>query len=175
MENRKGRKSITREKHKKVFGTDYEFIVCSRNRRLPVNDGSIYWQVAEKYNIKDKLMNLLGANDWVAIQGECIGPKVQGNKYKVKEPFMYVFNLITPYGRVPSLKARGIMSVFGFDFVPIVAEKATLPETVDEMIALAHGQSMIGDTLREGLVCRSLDGKQSFKAVDPEFLLKYGG
>ena len=162
-------------KHKHLFRTTYEYIVCSRNRRLPVNDGSIYWQVSEKYRIKDKLMNLIGDNQWVAIQGECIGPKIQGNKYKVQEPFLYVFNLLKPSGREPSLKAKGILSCFDLDFVPIVAESVKLPATVDEMLALAHGDSALGDNLREGLVCRSIDGKQSFKAVDPEFLLKYAG
>jgi hypothetical protein len=31
----------------------------------------------------------------------------------------------------------------------------------------------LGNTIREGLVIRSLDGKTSFKAVDPLFLIKY--
>lgn len=161
-------------KHKKWLKTDYEFIVCSRNRRLPVDDASIYWQVAQKYKIKEKLLNLIGDRDWIAIQGECIGPRIQGNKYKVSEPYLYVFNLIDQNGRAPSLKAKGILSCFGFDFVPIVYEKKQLPATVDEMIAAAHDPSAINpETLREGLVCRSLDGKKSFKVVDPEFLLKY--
>ena len=59
-------------------------------------------------------------------------------------------------------------------FVPIVDTDVVLPDTVDEVLALAHGQSRIGDTLREGLVFRSMDGQQSFKAVDPEFLIHYG-
>lgn len=160
-------------KHVGWFKTTYEYMVCSRNRRLPVNDGSIYWEVSEQYHIREKLMNLLGDNDWVAIQGECLGPKIQKNKYKVTKPQFYVFNLLTPAGRTPSLKAEGIMTTHGLNFVPIVTPKTPLPTTVDEMIRLAHGDSMVGPTIREGLVCRSLDGKKSFKAVDPEFLLKY--
>ena len=162
-------------KHKRLFKTSYEYIVCSRNRRLRVDDGSIYWQVSEKYGLKNKLINLLNGNDWIAIQGECIGPKIQGNKYKVTEPHFYAFNLITPGGRIASVKAKNILSCFDIDFVPIVKEKAVLPDNTEAVLALAHGQSVIGDTLREGLVCRSSDGRQSFKAVDPEFLLQYGG
>lgn len=48
-----------------------------------------------------------------------------------------------------------------------------LPDTVNEVLDYAHGESMLGSTLREGIVFRSKDGKQSFKAVDPLFLLKY--
>lgn len=168
-------------KHKKLFRTTYEYMVCSRNRRLPVKDDSIYWKVSDKYGIENKLRNMIGDQDWIAIQGECVGPKVQGNKYQLKEPRLYVFNLITPTGRMPSMTAKGILSVYDFDFVPIVESKATLPDTVEEMLALAHGESMIEPdegakkpiTIREGLVCRSVDGQKSFKAVDPEFLLKY--
>ena len=65
------------------------------------------------------------------------------------------------------------MEANGLNFVPILETGVTLPDTVDEMLKMAHGQSQIGDTLREGLVCRSTDGKQSFKAVDPEFLMHY--
>lgn len=160
-------------KHKGLFKTKYEFIVCSRNRRLQTDDGSIYWQVAHKYNLEAKLKNLISKYDWVAIQGECIGPKIQGNKYKVTEPAMYAFNLLTPNGREPSVRAKGILACYDIDFVPIVAEKMALPKSVDEMLEMAHGESALGNTIREGLVCRSIDGKQSFKAVDPEFLLKY--
>ena len=42
------------------------------------------------------------------------------------------------------------------------------------MIKYSHGQSKIGDTIREGIVIRSkVDHTKSFKVVDPEFLLKY--
>ena len=167
-------------RHKFLFWHRYEFIVCSRNRRLPVNDGSVYWQVAEKYNLAAKLRNMIGKYDWIAIQGEGIAPKIQGNKYKVPSPRFYAFNLITPEGRFGSIKAKGILSVFEVEFVPIISIDQRLPDTVEEMLAMAHGQTMIppdGEIrprgLREGLVVRSRDGKKSFKAVDPEFLLKY--
>ena len=44
----------------------------------------------------------------------------------------------------------------------------------EKMLELAHGESALGNTLREGLVVRSQDGRKSFKAVDPEFLIYYG-
>ena len=58
-------------------------------------------------------------------------------------------------------------------FVPIITTEYTLPDSIDEVLSYAHGQSAIGDTLREGIVFRSHDGKRSFKAVDPLFLIKY--
>lgn len=97
---------------------------------------------------------------------------MQGNKYKVTEPDLYVFNLITPSGRWGSQQAEIVMQEFGIPFVPIL-NVCTLPKTVEEMLYTAHGDSAIGDTIREGLVCRTPDGRQSFKAVDPLFLIKY--
>ncbi len=84
-----------------------------------------------------------------------------------------MFNLIYPDGRVGSCTAKEICEKQGLKFVPIIATDYVLPDTVNEVLEYAHGQSVIGDTLREGIVFRSSDGKLSFKAVDPLFLIKY--
>lgn len=162
-------------KKRKWFKETYEYIVCSRNLRLWNKDTSSYWSVSERYNMRDVLEKLLGyvGCEWVAIQGECVAPNVQGNKYKVTEPDLYVFNVIFPAGRIGSVDAKAIAESLGLKFVPIIDAAVILPDTVQEIIEYAHGQSAIGDTIREGIVFRSQDGKQSFKAVDPLFLLKY--
>ena len=52
--------------------------------------------------------------------------------------------------------------------------------TVDELLELANGKSLLYDTKREGLVFRPLEfvsdeevGRLSFKVVSNEFLLKH--
>ena len=160
-------------KHKGLFRTKYEYIVCSRNLRLPNPDGSSYWKVSEKYQIENALKNMIGDREWIALQGECIGPKIQKNKYGLNDYDLYIFNLLYPTGRVGSIRAKSICENKGFNFVPILDEHVVLPDTVDEVLAYAHGKSQLADTLREGIVFRTPDGKQSFKAVDPEFLLKW--
>lgn len=160
-------------RHKGLFRDKFEYIVCSRNMRLAHPDGSSYWCVSDRYQIENALRNMIGDRDWIAIQGECIAPKVQKNKYGVKEPDLYVFNLIYPSGRVDSLTAKSICEQHGFNFVPIVQVGYVLPDTVDEILAYADGQSQLADTMREGIVFRSMDGKQSFKAVSNQFLLKW--
>jgi hypothetical protein len=156
-----------------LFKPKYEYIVCSRNIRLYNKDNSSYWHVSEKYNIKNKLKEMIGDNEWIAIQGECVASNVQGNKYKVKEPDMYAFNVILPQGRMGSVEAAAFVTKHGMKFVPILDTEYVLPDTVNEMLDYAHSKSAIGDTLREGVVVRSRDGKTSFKIVDPLFLLKY--
>lgn len=148
-------------------------MVCSRNCRLLKKDNSSYWSVSERYGIENILRKLIGNSEWVAIQGECIAPGVQGNKYKTGVPDLYVFNLVYPAGRLDSVSAREILSTHGMKFVPILSTEYILPDTVDEVLEYAHGKSALGDTLREGIVFRSENGVQSFKAVDPQFLIKY--
>lgn len=154
----------------------FDFIVCSRNLRIYNEDNSSYWQVANKYKIKDVLTDLIKDNEYIAIQGECIASNVQGNKYKVKEPDLYVFNLIYPKGRVDSLTAKSILTQekYGLKFVPIIETNVNLKEkTVNDVLEYATGKSQLYDTLREGIVFRSKDGLLSFKAISPEFLLKH--
>lgn len=162
-------------KKRKWFKDTFEYIVCSRNLRLWKKDNSSYWSVSERYSIDEKLRVMMShyGLEWMAIQGECVAPNVQGNKYKVQQPDLYVFNVILPTGRLGSVQAKKMMEDYGLKFVPIIDSEAILPDTVQEVLSYAHGQSAIGDTLREGIVFRSQDGKQSFKAVDPLFLIKY--
>ena len=175
VDGQSGTFALVRHKSKLPFiKNKFEYIICSRNLRLWKKDNSSYWTVSDKYNMEFVLRNLIGDNDWVAIQGECVASNIQGNKYNVTNPDLYVFNLIYPNGRIDSIKAREICTKNGLKFVPIIDEAVNLKGmTVNEVLDYAHGTSKLYNTLREGVVFRSLDGKQSFKAVDPLFLLKH--
>lgn len=174
VDGQSGSFCLVRHKSRIPFVKDkFEYIVCSRNLRLFSKDNSSYWRVSDKYQIENALRNMIGDREWIALQGECIAPNVQGNKYKVTDADFYAFNLIYPTGRLDSLTAKSICNQHGMNFVPILATDYVLPDTVNEVLEYAHGKSQLGETLREGIVFRSKDGKQSFKAVDPQFLLKY--
>lgn len=174
VDGQSGTFALVRHKSRIPFVKDkFEYIVCSRNLRLDKPDNSSYWRVSERYQIENALRNMIGDRDWIAIQGECVAPNVQGNKYKVKEPDLYIFNLIYPTGRLGSKVAKSIIENHGMKFVPIVADDYILPDTVQEVLEYADGQSVLGDTMREGIVFRSKDGTHSFKAVSNKFLLKY--
>jgi len=165
---------LVKEKKKPIFNRKkFEFGVCSRNLRLWQQDTSSYWKVADKYNIESVLRRNIENRDFLAIQGECVAPNVQGNKYKVSQPDLYVFNVITPEGRLDSEQAKVWCETNGLKFVPIIDTNYILPDSVKEVLDYAHGESKLYPTLREGIVFRSKDGKQSFKAVDPLFLLKH--
>lgn len=157
---------------KRTGRNKFDFGVCSRNLRLFDDDGTPYWRVVKKYDLENVLKALIGDNDFVAIQGEVIAPTIQGNKYKVTEPDLYVFNLIYPNKKIDSVTARDILSNYGVKFVPIIYENFTLLDTVNEMLEFADGKSALHDTLREGFVCRNYEKNISFKCVSPRFLIK---
>ena len=152
----------------------YEFVVCSRNFALPEDDSS-YWQMARLYDIEGVLRKIVGKYEWICLQGECVGPKIQGNPYNLRQNDLYCFNLIYPDGKLEGSIAEPYLSGYGLKWVPLVDKEFTLPATVDEMVAYATGQSKINpDVLREGVVVRNYSKNISFKAVSNEYLLKHG-
>lgn len=176
IDGQSGSFTLQRIKGKNFWNRDrYDFAVCSRNRRIWKKDTSSFWTVAEKYHLEQVLHQLIGDHEWVAIQGECVAPDVRGNKYKVTEPDLYVFNLIYPAGRVGSVEAGKTVEKYGLKFVPVIDEKMRLKGmSVADVLQYATGKSRLCDTLREGIVFRSENGEQSFKAVSPEFLIRHG-
>lgn len=151
----------------------FDFGVCSRNRRLPKDDGSSFWQVAKKYNLRKVLEEIICDQDWVCIQGEVVGPKIQGNKYGLTDVDLYCFNLIYPGRKVDCTHGETVAGTHGLKWVPLVVYDYTLPDTVSEILDYATGESALAPVLREGVVFRNYETGQSFKAVSNEFLLKH--
>ena len=168
-----------------------EYFVCSRNvvfdtpERVKKNyyadtiGGNIWIEMSEKYDIKNKLQQLLDERpnaDWVTLQGEIFGAGVQKRDYNMEGRDFRAFNLIySDCGRVDTLTMKDILDKVGIPSVPIIA-KTHLPITIERLRDYVHRQkSEIDGGMREGIVFRSLDGTDSFKCVDPEYLIKYHG
>lgn len=163
-------------------GKKYDFAVCSRNLRLPRPkndhdpDMDVYWEMAYKYDIESVLTQILSHNDinWICLQGEIIGPGIQKNPLDMPDHTLNLFNLITDGDRWSSYEGQSLAKNFGIPWVPILGCE-TLPNTMDDMKAQADGKSALNENkLREGIVYRSLDGKDSFKNVSNEYLLHQG-
>ena len=161
----------------------FDFYVCSRNvvfdkpDKVCFYDSNVYLEMAEKYDIENALKDILKSNpelEWVTIQGETYGPGIQKRDYSTTEHKFAAFNFITSTeGRWNSLEAKELLSVYDIPWVPIIDKEFILPDTVEELLDIATDMSVIDGEMREGLVFRSLDGAQSFKAVSNEFLMKY--
>lgn len=174
-------------------GRKREFLVCSRNvvfdkpDKKCFYDTNIYTEMAEKYNIESVMekwmQDMADAGqelEFLTIQGETYGESIQRRTYGLKGHDIAVFNVIYGFktGEVRRLNPylmAGECEVRGLPHVPVLGEME-LPATYEEVLALADAdKSKIDGGMREGIVFRSEDGTQSFKAVSNEFLLKYHG
>lgn len=177
--------TFTLMKGRKFFRKD-EFYVCSRNVCFTTNDekcfynSNVYIEMAEKYDIfnkmKDLLYNHFSDCEWITIQGETYGGGIQKRDYGLKGHDFMAFNFITSKGgRWNTEKMKDLLEGIGIPCVPVIDSSYILPDTVDELLNLADGNSVVDGGMREGIVFRSQDGIKSFKAVSNKYLLKYHG
>ena len=163
-----------------------EFYVCSRNvvfdkpDKACFYDTNVYTEMAEKYDIYNKMKNLLDNHftdcDWITIQGETYGAGIQKRDYHMSDHHFMAFNFITSTeGRWNSACMKDLLEkLFGIPCVPILNEHYVLPDTLDELREYVDSQkSLVDGDMREGIVFRSLDGTRSFKCVSPAYLMKY--
>ena len=135
--------------------------------------------MAEKYNIKEKLVSLMGKNtEYVILQGETYGAGIQKRDYSMKNHDFAAFNLIVKFEnqepvRYDAVDMERILTPLGIPSVPILDTAFKIPATCDELLKIAEGNSVIDGKIREGIVIRSKDGQRSFKAVSNPFLLKF--
>jgi hypothetical protein len=164
----------------KQFG-GMEYVVCSRNRNVMNDDSNIWTRISDKHKMETALTALYAvsnARQSVVIQGEIIGPSIQGNKYEKSEIEFYVFNVLVDGKSV--MYSSAALSRYGLDCVPVVhVGPLTIDDraaTVAEILQVATRKSVINPKiLAEGIVFRafSIDGElvRSFKAVSPDFLI----
>lgn len=173
-----------------------ELIVCSRNVRFDNNpnkpcyyDTNVYLEMAEKYDMKKFMRGFLEQTDdkkiieYFTIQGEVYGENIQKRNYGA-EHRLAIFNVIFNYKdgnkiRLNPIEMRDFIRSWNdllgtaLEIVPIVEEEYKLPDSCDKMLEYANGTSAIDGGMREGVVLRSIDGVQSFKAVNNDFIIKY--
>jgi RNA ligase (TIGR02306 family) len=151
---------------------DGVFGVCSRNLDLKETADNTFWQVARAEGIEEKMREQFCLADY-AIQGELIGPGIQGNIYKLSKPEFHVFDVYNiQYGQYlkPALR-RAVVKRMGLNHVPVIWSTWKLSE-VDSILAQAEGRAWLnGDQEREGIVFKQVDGGMSFKAISNKYML----
>jgi RNA ligase (TIGR02306 family) len=157
-----------------VYRIEGEFGVCSRNLDLKETEGNSFWATARKDDIESKMKAVDDFWDF-AIQGELIGPGIQGNIYNLREPEFRVFDVyniqageyLKPDARLALIKRMGLKHV------PVLTTDKDLGiGTVDEMLAWAEGKSVLNDKQeREGIVFKEVNGGMTFKAISNKYLL----
>ena len=152
---------------------DGEFGVCSRNLNLKPNPDATFWKTAIDAGLEKELR---AYGDNLALQGELIGEGIQGNIYKMKGTHFYIYDIYdiadgrywSPYER------RMFCKIHHLNHVPVMHANTELLTSVDSLLTLAEGKSVMGmiGCEREGLVFKCNEKEVSFKAISNRYLLK---
>jgi len=158
-----------------------EFGVCSRNLEIKLEpETSVLVKKAFDLRLHETLP------DNLCVQGELVGPGIQGNYYGLSETKFYVYQIydieLGVYLNLDSMLE--ISNELNLEVVPIVGllSKEEIFQPLADWLKKSTGRSVINPKkLREGLVVRSsvevksptrgMD-RLSFKVVSNEYLLK---
>jgi hypothetical protein len=119
----------------------------------------------------------------IALQGELVGPNIQGNKLQLKETDVYFFNIFDIEGQFyfSNFMTEATLAGMELKMVPIVMENFKLHSNIPELVKMATVKSTVNPAIwQEGFVIRpdscglNRHSRVSFKVINPEFLLKFG-
>ncbi len=167
--------------------------VASRNFALKVNDenqNNAFVRMHIDSGLKEVLPIIFEQTGIAyAVQGELMGPGIQGNRemLKVNNLFVFdVFNITEQRYLTPSERQAFMEMLYQFPQVnkeivhhaPIMHYDVTLAELglndVQDLLIFAEGKSLV-NPVREGLVFKRMDGKFSFKAISNSYLIQTKG
>lgn len=174
--------------------------VAGRNNDFDKTDDSAYnnkyWSTARRYGVPEVLATAHEdePDKYYAVQGELVGPGIQGNKMNLSELHYYIFNLFVSEDECRTWKKLGYNELIDFcdlyslEHVPYIYSDFDLLlndiTNVDSILKFSEGTyrdnaegyfpNAKESQQREGLVFRTLDHQFSFKVVNNIFLLKGG-
>lgn len=165
--------------------SDYHFGHCSRN--LESKEGDITpWTIARKNGIQKIMIDYFQVTGRsIALQGELMGPSIQGNRENLRQPEFFLFKIYDIDDQryltyeekihiVIEFKKQGVdlNHVPVFDPIKVFQELPTL----SDILEYADGPSL-NHKIREGIVFEMIELDEngnhvSFKAINDMFLLK---
>lgn len=157
-----------------VFRIDGELRVASRNLELkiaPENLENAYVKLA--LDVGQRIADYEGD---IVIQGELMGPGVQGNRENLHDLKFFVFEIVDPKTRLKwnaETRTRFVVK-HGLSHVPVLGSYRELPfESVQDALDLADSLGSINHKIAEGVVFKSItDPEFSFKVISNRFLIR---
>lgn len=162
------------------------FGVCSRNLRLkPVTaDGVVplAWKMANVYSVETALKRIYEQRgNELAVQGELVGPGINGNRDLYTEHKWYIFRIYDIKAGTfltPSETEYIAQCLMSCPHVKIISPNLKVFDeypTFDKLMEFAQGKTDRGNE-REGIVCKTTKPPYvSFKVVSNKYLLKSEG
>lgn len=152
-----------------------EFGVCSRNLDLKETEGNSFWATARAEDIEAKMRELRVKSTFTdfAVQGELIGPGIQGNIYNLTKCEFRVFDVYDiQSGEYLNPFARNlIVGMMRLKHVPVIDAEFVLNTDVDGLLTMAESKSELANVQREGLVFKQNNGGFTFKAISNAYLI----
>ncbi len=166
--------------------------VCSRNLELKINDENsenTFIKTLIDSGLRDAMLTMYadltsrvpdGRPFAFAVQGELMGPGIQGNREGFPDFRLFVFDIydinqgfyLPPFLRVDIVNRLRDLGA-DIQHVPILEPAVKLGElnlhNVQDLLKYAEGHS-INNPVREGVVFKRMDGQMSFKAISNLFL-----
>lgn len=122
-----------------------DFHICSHDAEI-LDEDNPYYSIATKWGMKDRLLHRMH----LAVQGELVGPDIEGNGEKLDSLEMYVFDLYDMdkcrYLDVDELYY--MCSKLGLRPVPLVEVGEAFTHTIDSLYALSDSVGGEGIVLR---------------------------
>lgn len=130
--------------------------VCSRNMSLVESEGNAFWQAARKLKLDD-FQDIANPGDRVVIQGELMGPGIQGNQLGLNKPELFIYQIkhsVDGYADDEELRASG--SLLEAKVVPLVAvlDQREGRVTLAKLQEMADAQTLPDGSPAEGIVIR---------------------
>lgn len=156
-----------------AFVNGEESGVCSRNINLKETEDSAFWAAANSLSLIPKILST-GRN--LALQGELMSQKIQGNYEKVQGIEWNCFDIYDIDSRKYLLpkERRELCKQLNIPHIKVVEEDFVLCHNVDQLLEMAEGPGVNPGVKREGLVFKSNESAFSFKAISNSYLLKRG-
>jgi len=159
------------------YDENERFSVCSRNLMLKDTEGNLFWEMARKYELERHLRQYFElTGDCLAVQGEIVGPGVNGNRDQYTEHELRIFRIynITQQEWLRPAIRQELAFAWSIPHVKVIRPRWKVFQdlkTMDDFLNFVQGKTDRGHD-REGMVWKSMDGSVSFKVINPEYLLK---
>jgi RNA ligase (TIGR02306 family) len=162
-----------------------ELGVCSRNLDLSLdqaNADNTFVRLAREEGLLDILLDYFERTGLsIALQGELMGPGIQGNREGLEKHAFYLYNIwdINKQTYYEPQRCRDFARAHWIDHVPVLHERTRLPAIgvtyLSDILEYASRQSSLSHKIAEGVVFKACQGDFSFKAISNRFLLKEKG
>lgn len=161
---------------------DGEFVVCSRNVKKGITDGSNFSNVALRYELPSHLPLVAEEVGFdFALQGELMGPGIQKNREGFETHEFYLFkiwditnkrylNMDERYSLIAKINTRLPLPILQVPYLGRFKPFSEF-ESVAGFLNHATGPS-INNPVREGVVYERVRDQFSFKAISNKYLLQ---